>query len=185
MRLRHKLVMLRYRYTPTASLIASIREGGKRGANQALIEALRERLAHQDGSLEGVDLSGAWLDGALLSAARMAGASFRHARLRGAYFGYCDLTATDFAGADLRGASFREAQLIGADFRGADLRDVNFARANLRDAKLAEADLRGANFWGAALPELAELRAVEPEHVLEMPARTVIPASDSRLAAED
>ena len=147
-RLRHRLVMLRYRHTPTASLVASIREGGKPGANQALIEALRERLAHQDGSLEGVDLSGAWLDGALLSAARMAGARFRHARLRGAYFGYCDLTALTSPGRICAAPASVRRSSSARISQERTCAIVNFARANLRDAKLEEADLRGANFWG-------------------------------------
>ncbi len=190
-RLRHRLAMMRYRFVPTVRLIQGIADGGKPGASHILIEALRERLAHQDGSLEGSDFSGASLDGALLAACRLAGARFAGAALRGAYFGYADLSYADFTGADLRDANFREAQLTGADFTGADLRGANFARARLKEAKLSEADLRGANFWGAEL-DWDTLQAVGKANADRGAAtsqaakqRAGIPARELHLAAED
>lgn len=173
-RLRHRLVMMRYRFVPTKRLIQSVAHGGTLGATHTVIEALRERLALQDGSLAGGDFRGASLEGALLAASNLAGARFAGAKLRGAYFAYSDLRSANFAGADLRDCNFRQAQLTGVDFTGADLRGANFARAKLTDARLAQADLRGANFWGAELteldheaePEAAGLRSNEPETIL-------------------
>ena len=122
-------------------------------AAQAALDALQERMAHQDGSLTAVDWSRARLDGALLAAWRLDSARFADARLRGAYFAYAQLQNADFSGADLREAHFREAQLRGATLRGADLREVNFARADLRRADLRDADLRGVNWWRANLQD--------------------------------
>ncbi len=150
-RLRHKIMMLRYKLVPTDRLIERIAEPGKLGAGHTLIDVLKERLAHQDGSLEGVDWSGIALNDVLLSSCRLARAKFCGAELRGAYFGYSNLVSANFAKADLREAHFREAQLRGANFTGANLRGANFARADLQGVSFAEADLTDANFWGADL----------------------------------
>ena len=140
-----------YALLPTYRLIAMI--GGQSNARKAgiLIEALKERLAHQDGSLDHLDWSSSTLYGALLSSCRMNHAKFAAAALRGAYFGYSDMSAADFSLADLRETHFREARLNHARFDGADLRDANFARADLAGSSFAKADLTNVNFWRADL----------------------------------
>lgn len=120
-------------------------------AAEAVLSALQERLAHQDGSLEGVDWSGINLQRAQMAAWQLKQASFAGAQLPSAYFAYSQLAGADFSAANLRDAHFREARLAGADFAGADLRNVNFARADLRAADLRAADIRGINLWQAEL----------------------------------
>ncbi len=120
-------------------------------AAEAALHALQERLAHQDGSLNGVDWSGLSLPRAQMAAWQLKNAQFVGAQLPGGYFAYSQLAGAVFREATLRDAHFREAQLAGADFRGADLRHANFARADLRAADLRDADLRGVNLWEAQL----------------------------------
>ena len=140
-----------YARKPSDSLIAMIADQGAARNADMLIGALKERLAHQDGSLDHVDWSAAKLNGALLSSCRIRHARFSRAQLRGAYFGYSEIRAADFTLADLREANFREANLKDAKFDGADLRDANFARAILAGASFKAADLAQANFWRADL----------------------------------
>lgn len=120
-------------------------------AVEAALAALQERLAHQDGSLEGVDWSGLNLQRAQMAAWQLTNARFAGAQLPNAYFAYSQLVGADFSAANLRDAHFREARLTGADFAGADLRNVNFARADLRGAVLRDADIGGINLWEAEL----------------------------------
>ena len=150
-RLRRSFNSLRYRFVSTEELIARVRQCAGDGARHALIEILKERLAHQDGSLEAVDWSRLRLNKVTLSASKMPRAQFRNAELKGAYFGYCDLRAANFKAADLGEAHFREADLSAAVFDGANLRGANFARANLQRCSMIGADLTGANLWGADL----------------------------------
>lgn len=140
-----------YSLQPTDRLIAMIGDRSSSRNARILIEALKERLAHQDGSLDHLDWSAANLAGALLSSCRMNQAKFSSAMLRGAYFGYSDLRAADFSSADLRDAHFREARLDQARFDGADLRGANFARAVLAGSSFVKADLTKVNFWRADL----------------------------------
>ena len=56
-RLRHKTMMLRYKLVPTDQLIARIAQPGPIRTRHTMIEVLKERQAHQDGSLEGIDWS--------------------------------------------------------------------------------------------------------------------------------
>lgn len=150
-RLRRSATTLRYRFVSTEELIARVAASHSEGARHSLIEILKERLAHQDGSLEGVNWSGLGLSQVMLSTSKMLGAQFAHAKLTGAYFGYCDLRAASFQGADLGEAHFREADLSAAAFDSATLNDANFARANLRGCSFRAADLTDANLWGADL----------------------------------
>ena len=136
---------------PSDSLIAMIADQVAERNADVLLEALKERLAHQDGSLDHVDWSAAKLNGALLSSCRIKHARFSQAQLRGAYFGYSEISAADFTLADLRETNFREANLKDATFDGADLRDANFARAVLAGSSFKAADLAKANFWRADL----------------------------------
>lgn len=150
-RLSRSVLSLRYRFVPTEELIARVSMGDSEGAKHALIEIIKERLAHQDGSLEGLNWKSLNLSKAMLSASKMPRAQFAGAKLPGAYFGYCDLRAASFERADLREAHFREADLAEASFVGANLADANFARAQLRACSFQAADLSGANLWGADL----------------------------------
>lgn len=140
-----------YSLLPADRLIAMIGNQSSPRHAHILIESLKERLAHQDGSLDHVDWSAAKLGGALLSSCRMKQAKFSSAVLRGAYFGYSDLREADFSRADLRETHFREARLDHARFDGADLRGANFARAVLAGSSFAKADLTNVNFWRADL----------------------------------
>lgn len=140
-----------YALKPSDSIIAMIADQGAARNADMLIDALKERLAHQDGSLDHVDWSATKLNGALLSACRIRRARFSQAQLRGAYFGYSQISAADFTLSDLRETNFREANLKDATFDGADLRDANFARAILAGASFNGADLAKANFWRADL----------------------------------
>lgn len=150
-RIRRAIGIRWYALKPSDSLIAMVAEQGAARNADMLLEALKERLAHQDGSLDHVDWSAAKLNGALISSSRMRHARFSRAHLRGAYFGYSDMSAADFSLADLRETNFREANLKDAKFDGANLRHANFARALLAGGSLRAADLAKANFWRADL----------------------------------
>ena len=151
-RMRRTVNTLRYRFVPTDELIARVRQCAGDSARHSLIEILKERLAHQDGSLEGVDWSRLRLNKVTLSSSNLPRAQFKGAELKGAYFGYCDLRSASFTeGADLGEAHFREADLTAAVFDGANLSGANFARANLQRCSFVGADLTDANLWGADL----------------------------------
>ena len=150
-RIRRTIGKRWYAILPTDRLIAMVGDqGGARNAD-ILIEAVKERLAHQDGSLDYLDWSSANLNGALLSSCRMKHANFSSALLRGAYFGYSDMSAADFSFADLRESHFREATLTDSTFEGTNLQDANFARAVLVGSSFVAADLTNVNFWRADL----------------------------------
>jgi len=140
-----------YALMPTDKLLKLVADQGHSAKADILIEALKERRAHQDGSLDHLDWSSARLSGALLSSCRLKHARFSGAQLRGAYFGYSDACSADFSGSDLREANLREARLTDAIFDGANLRDANLARAILRGSSFVAADLTKANLWGADL----------------------------------
>jgi uncharacterized protein YjbI with pentapeptide repeats len=150
-RVQRKFSRRWYRGLSTDKLIVLVRQQNSVPKAKALLETLRERLAHQDGSLDHVDWSSAALAGALLSSGRMRHARFARATLCGAYFGYSDLSRADFQRADLGDAHFREARLSHSHFDGARLEGANFARADLAGSSFAGADLTSANFWGANL----------------------------------
>lgn len=160
--LRQQRWRLQFRFVATEKLLLRLRQQADSEAVSHVLAHLKERLAHQDGSLEGVDCSGTALDGSILTKSRLRDARFCGARLRGAYLAYSDLRGCDFSGADLRNANMRGADICGASFRNADLRGVNFARAQLRGCCMDEADLTGANFWCADLREVDFRLALYP-----------------------
>ncbi|MCY4146908.1 MAG: pentapeptide repeat-containing protein [Chloroflexi bacterium] len=139
-----------YAMQPTDKLVARLPLLTGAAAETAL-SALQERLAHQDGSLVGVDWSGLRMQRAQMAAWQLKNARFAGGELPNAYFAYSQLAGADFRGTNLRDAHFREARLTGVDFADADLRNANFARADLRDANLRDADIRGINLWAAEL----------------------------------
>ncbi len=155
MRLPHRIHRtinsLRFKFVPTDEIITRIKIGDSEGAKHALIEILRERLAHQDGSLHGVDWSLLEVSNIMLASSKMPSAQFHGAKLAGAYFGYCELRGANFERSDLREANLRDADLAVANFAGANLSGANFARANLQGCSFQAADLSDANLWGADL----------------------------------
>ena len=150
-RVRRTIGKLWYTLMPTEKLIALVGDQNRIANADLLIDTLKERLAHQNGSFDHLDWSSTTLTGALLSNCRMKHARFSSAQLRGAYFGYSDVCSADFTLADLREAHFREARLNNAVFDRANLRDANFARAILEGCSFVAADLTNASFWGADL----------------------------------
>ncbi len=148
---RRSINKTRFKLMSTQRLIDEVRAASGDGRAQPLIEALKERLAHQDGSLRAVDWSTASMNGALLSKCDLKEARLAAAALRGAYLGYSDLRSACFIDADLREASLREACLRDAVFDRADLRGANLARADMRGASFVASDLTCANLWGADL----------------------------------
>ena len=150
-RFRRSITTLRYKFVPAEELIGRVGASASDSQRHALIEILKERLAHQDGSLEDVNWSCLRLSKVMLSSSIMPRAQFMSAKLEGAYFGYCDLRSANFDGADLRDAHFREADLSAASFAGANLRGANLARAKLQGCSFQNADLTGVNLWGADL----------------------------------
>lgn len=162
-RLRRSIGLRWLKMQSTQQLIEKVGAAPGSAFAEAAIEALKERLAHQDGSLDGLDWSGARLEGALLSSCTLRGARFSGAALAGAYFAYSALEAADFSGADLREAHFRGADLSGAIFDGAQLPGAHFSRADLSGASFIAADLTGANLWGADLRGADFSRAVLSE----------------------
>ena len=115
-RMRRSIEKARYHLLPTQRLIDDVRAASGDGLAQPLLEALKERLAHQDGSLRAVDWSKASMNGALLSKCDLKEARLAAAALRGAYLGYSDLRSACFMNADLRDANLREACLRDAVF---------------------------------------------------------------------
>lgn len=113
----------------------------------AILEALKERLIHQDGSLKYLDLSGVKLSKATLAASILEGVDFSKASLEHSYFYDAKLMGANFSQAKMTFANFRGAKLNTANFDKAELVNVNFARADLSGANLSEALLTNANFW--------------------------------------
>jgi uncharacterized protein YjbI with pentapeptide repeats len=131
------------------AVVQFLYEGGLIQKDQSLI------------SLQGADLSGAYLSlttlraadlhqtilvGADLSAARLNDVDLRVANLLGA-----DLRHAVLGGADLRNTALVGAYLLGASLNNADLRNANLTNADLRYADLEETNLSGADLSGADL----------------------------------
>ena len=114
-----------------------------------------------DGTLEGIQLSGANLRGARLERANLqttvlAGADLTHANLSGALMAGANLADTvleraNLEMADLSGAVLPQARLERADAALATLTAANLEGATLQDADLTGADLSGADLRGADL----------------------------------
>ena len=177
-RLRQSLQLRWYKFLPTDRLIDQIRSGSSGSSTGAMLEALRERLAYQDGSLTSVDWSFAKLNGVTLSSCLLSRANFAGANLRGAYFGYSDLRKACLKEADLSEASLREARLEEADMSGANLRSANLARADLRGALLVAANLGSANLWETDLRGADLSRAIMTAcatHSVKVDQSTILP----------
>ena len=130
-------------------------------------------------SLNGADLSGAYLFGANLTNASLSGADLSCANLFGANLTNASLSGADLSNTiidsktklnhkwrlvwgivnqptekrNLSGANLGDANLSDAYLNGADLSDANLTHANLFGADLSDADLSGANLTNAYLIE--------------------------------
>lgn len=187
-RLRRTLEKRWYRYTSTPRLIQMLNPEIDGEVARNLLEALRERLAYQDGTLEAVDWSGARLDAALLSSCRLSKANFSRTSLRGAYLGYSDLRQVNFAGADLSEAHLREANIENALLTGCSLRGANLAHANLTNARLIDADLSQANLWETDLrgSDLTGACLIDSKlHNVKTDESTILPDGRSCVAADN
>jgi uncharacterized protein YjbI with pentapeptide repeats len=134
------------KFQSTDNLLAQVRNNGNQSALAAL-EALKERVAHQDGTLQNLDLSGANLSKATLAASDLQAVDFSGAKLGHAYFLEANLQKANFNKAQMIFANFRAANLRGASFKAALLENANFSRADLGNVNLQNANLRQANFW--------------------------------------
>jgi uncharacterized protein YjbI with pentapeptide repeats len=138
------------RFQPTQNLLTQLRVGSNATA-LALLDIIKERAAHQDGTLRQIDLRGAQLTGATFATAELTGSDFSGAELINCYFYDSKLQSTSFVKANLSGANFRSAALQGADFDHSLLSAANFSRADLSGVRLTHANLSGANFWQTVL----------------------------------
>ena len=159
-RIRQSLKARWYRYRPTQRLIDLVVNNAGESDINGLLDALKERLAHQDGTLAAVDWSNARLDGALFSSCCLSEANFARASLKGAYFGYSDLRHASFEATDLQEANLRLALFQFANMSGANLSGANLARANLSHSILIDANLSNANLWETDLRGANLSRAV-------------------------
>ena len=143
----------------TDSLLQQLRSSANLAA-LASLAVLKERMAHQDGSLENCDLSGANLANATFATSKFQQANFSGANLQNTYFFEVDAVGARFNAANLSGANLRSARMQEADFQDANLSGANFARADLSGASLQNANLHHANFWQTTLKG-ADLRGAD------------------------
>jgi uncharacterized protein YjbI with pentapeptide repeats len=121
---------------------------GKPGSG-GRIDALQD-LNKDKVSLNGVDLSNAFLPDIELKYADLEDANFSVADLKNANFSGAYLRKANFFGADLKianfsGAVLQEANLSGADLINADLSYADLSSATLIKTRLFRSDLTGAN----------------------------------------
>jgi len=127
---------------------------GKPGSG-GRIDALRD-LNEDRVSLNGVDISNAFLPDIDLKYAKLSYANLSGADLKNANFSGAELRKTNLAGADLKIAKFSRADLQRANLSGtnlflADIFVAQLQSANLSSAELPRARLLGANLSGANL----------------------------------
>jgi uncharacterized protein YjbI with pentapeptide repeats len=126
----------------------------KTAANERALEAIARLQANgwtQDGSLHGVDFTGAQLSNVRLAKASLQNSILREADLTGAYFGAANLRSADLYTANLRGANLGDAHLHTANLVNANLQHAHLAKTALNGANLQQADLQNANLWCACL----------------------------------
>ena len=107
--------------------------------DRPLTRADVERLLHEIGSSDKLNLRGRNLQMINLTSFRLAGANLREVDLREANLTEADLTRADLGGANLMGADLREANLTEADLTRADLTRADLGGANLMGANLSGA----------------------------------------------
>jgi hypothetical protein len=113
-----------------------------------------------DAYLEAADLEYANLEYANLIGANLIGASLARADLNVAILVYANLSRAELNSATLLHAFLSEANLSGADLSMADLSMAILIDADLSETNLSETNLRGANLRGANLIE-ADLRGAD------------------------
>ncbi|MGJ3239741.1 MAG: pentapeptide repeat-containing protein [Anaerolineae bacterium] len=145
-----KLRAILHRFQSTEQLLKQLQTGSN-GTALAVLEVLKERLAHRDGTLHDADLSGASLKQATLATAELEAINFSKATLEHIYLHNAQLNRAVFTQANLRYANLRGASIQNACFDHALLQQANFARADLRGSSFQQADLQQANFWETTL----------------------------------
>lgn len=132
----------------------------------------RDELASyliQGMSIEGADLSEAYLVNRWFTGVYLAETSFRGSDCREASFQATIIYRADFRNASLQATRFLNADLTEADFRMADLREADF-----RGAMLDDVDFRGANLRGAKLTGGQLLKLKKPLNKWEAKARGIV-----------
>ncbi|MCK5313003.1 MAG: DUF2169 domain-containing protein, partial [Desulfobacteraceae bacterium] len=102
-----------------------------------------------------IDLAGENIDGIDLSGAFLEQVNFKDASLKGVNFSGAILARANFEDADLSKANFEKANVGGVSALRA-----NFTQANLKLAKLSKGDFSEANFTNANLEEIESLEVV-------------------------
>ncbi len=113
----------------------------------------KESVANNDWAC--IDLEGENLDGIDLSGAFLEQVNFKGASLKGVNFSKAILARADFEDADLTGTNLEKANVGAVHAHGA-----NFTHANLKSAKLSKGDFAGANFTKADLEEIESLEII-------------------------
>ncbi|MCK5098887.1 MAG: DUF2169 domain-containing protein, partial [Desulfobacteraceae bacterium] len=119
------------------------------------LEAISNKEDVSNGDWACIDLEGENLDGINLSGAFLEQVNFKGASLRG----------TDLFGAILSRAILEDADFTGANLQEANIGAVkghktNFTKANLKFAKLSKADFTGADFTKADLEDIESLELI-------------------------
>ena len=131
----------------TEDLVLRLR--GETGDAADAADILRQTGKFRDGSLRGVNLTGALLDSQNLRRADLTGTKLRAACLRKADLRNALLENADLSLADLHGARVR-----GADLTGANLWLAYLHSTDLRDARVNEEGLVSAfSLRGATMPD--------------------------------
>lgn len=134
------------------------------GEHQNALDAIEQLRFHEwlmDGSLWGIDLSGADLHQANLFLADLGSASLEQVNLNQsnlfmvnledamlwrARFCGASLVEANFYNANLKEANFHQADLSASNLQRSNLKDTNFGGANLMNAKFYETNLHHARF---------------------------------------
>ena len=137
--------------TDKNQLVEQIRTGGNSAALEA-VKTLRERGWLMDGSLKGMNFSGADLSTADLNHARLENVDFSGASLFSADLSFANLRGeSNFHQVDLRSASLEDTLMDGALLTEAKLSSAQMIGTRLQAAVLSDADFSGALMIGADL----------------------------------
>jgi uncharacterized protein YjbI with pentapeptide repeats len=109
--------------------------------------------------LDGIDLSGAFLEqvnfqGASLVGANLSGAILARANLDGANFSGANFEGANIGAVHAHNSNFTDANMESAKLSKADFSGANFTRARLVDIESLEMKVAGANFTEADMPGL-------------------------------
>jgi uncharacterized protein YjbI with pentapeptide repeats len=124
-----------------------------------------EVLAQGRQRLDGVSVSGAFLEAVHLEGATLVRADFRRADLAHAHLRSVSATEANFSYADLTMADFSDAMLNSAKFTGSyalwDGPEYNAGGLSFAHAQLVDADFSGVQFWNADFSS-ATINVVRP-----------------------